>query len=126
MPKRSIRAQFLAQRKALPQDRCDTLSEQIQKKFLCSELFAEVKFLALYCAVHNEVSTDMVGNQALAAGKRPMQSTSDSRIRLVFLQVVLHVNHRVDELLQCRGAAPDPQPPVWLRRGLPRFPPGRD
>ncbi|MGD9343101.1 MAG: 5-formyltetrahydrofolate cyclo-ligase [Desulfuromonadales bacterium] len=70
MPKRSIRAQFLAQRKALPQDRCDTLSEQIQKKFLCSELFAEVKFLALYCAVHNEVSTDMVGNQALAAGKR--------------------------------------------------------
>ena len=70
MPKRSIRAQFLTERKALPQARRDKLSEQIQKKFLCSELFAEVKFLALYSAVHNEVSTDMVGNSALAAGKR--------------------------------------------------------
>jgi 5-formyltetrahydrofolate cyclo-ligase len=70
MPKRSIRAQFLAERKALPQDQRDKLSKQIQKKFLSSELFAEVKFLALYCAVHNEVSTDMAGDFALAAGKR--------------------------------------------------------
>ena len=70
MPKRSIRAQFLAERKALPQGQRDKLSEQIQEKFLCSELFAEVKFLALYCAVHNEVSTDMVGKSAFAAGKR--------------------------------------------------------
>jgi 5-formyltetrahydrofolate cyclo-ligase len=70
MPKRSIRAQFLAERKALPRDRRDELSKQIQKRFLCSALFAEVKSLALYCAVHNEVSTAMVGRCALAAGKR--------------------------------------------------------
>ena len=70
MPKRSIRAQFLAERNALPQDQRVRFSEQIQKKFLGSELFAEVKFLALYCAVRNEVSTDMVCNHALAAGKR--------------------------------------------------------
>ena len=70
MPKRSIRAQFLAERNALPQDQRVRLSEQIQEKFLGSELFAEARFLALYCAVHNEVSTDMVGSCALAAGKR--------------------------------------------------------
>lgn len=70
MPKRSIRAQFLAERKALPREQRDKLSKQIQEKFLSSELFAEVKCLALYCAVHNEVSTDMVGRCAFAAGKQ--------------------------------------------------------
>jgi 5-formyltetrahydrofolate cyclo-ligase len=54
----------------LPQDRRDELSKQIQKKFLRSELFAEVESLALYCAVHNEVLTDMVGISALKTGKR--------------------------------------------------------
>lgn len=70
MPKRSIRAQFLAERKALPRERRNRLSKQIQENFLSSELFAEVEILALYCAVHNEVSTDLVGSCALAAGKR--------------------------------------------------------
>jgi 5-formyltetrahydrofolate cyclo-ligase len=70
MPKRSIRARFLAERRSLPQDRRDKLSKQIQKKFLRSELFAEAKSLALYSAIHNEVLTDMVGMSALKAGKR--------------------------------------------------------
>ena len=70
MPKRSIRAQFLAQRKSLSQARRDKLSEQVQTKFLRSALFADAKFLALYSAIHNEVLTDVVARCALESGKR--------------------------------------------------------
>lgn len=70
MPKRSIRAQFLAERKSLSQAQRDKLSEQVQAKFLQSALFADAKFLALYSAIHNEVLTDVVARCALESGKR--------------------------------------------------------
>jgi 5-formyltetrahydrofolate cyclo-ligase len=70
MPKRSIRARFLAERKSLSQARRDKLSEQVQTKFLQSALFADAKFLALYSAIHNEVLTDVVARCALESGKR--------------------------------------------------------
>lgn len=70
MSKRSIRAQFLAERKSLSKDRRDKLSLLVQKRFLDSELFDEAESLALYSAVHNEVTTELVGKQALAAGKK--------------------------------------------------------
>jgi len=69
MPKRSIRARFLAERKSLLQQQRDELSKQVQQKFLRSELLAEVKFIALYSAIYNEVLTDTVAGWALDSGK---------------------------------------------------------
>ena len=70
MSKRSIRAQFLAERRLLSEVQRDKLSQLVQKRFLASELFEEAESLALYSAVHNEVMTDLVGEHALAAGKK--------------------------------------------------------
>lgn len=70
MPKRSIRAKLLAERKALPVDQRDLLSLQIQEKFVRSELFDGAHCLSLYSAIHNEVRTDLVARSALEAGKR--------------------------------------------------------
>jgi len=70
MPKRAIRAQFLAERKSLSQNLRGKLGKQIQKRFLQSSMFAGVKFLALYSAIHNEVLTDLVASCALEIGKR--------------------------------------------------------
>ena len=69
MPKRSIRAQFLAERKSCPIDTCVGLSVEIQNRLLLSNLFREADCLALYSAIHNEVSTDAVFIQALELGK---------------------------------------------------------
>jgi len=69
MPKRSLRARFLAERKSLSQEQRDQLSKQVQQKFLRSELLAEVKVLALYSAIHNEVLTEAVAGWALEVGK---------------------------------------------------------
>lgn len=70
MPKRAIRAQFLAERKSLSQNQRDKLGKQIQRRFIQSSLYADVNFLALYSAIHSEVTTDMVASCALQAGKR--------------------------------------------------------
>ena len=69
MPKRSIRAQFLAERRSRPLDNCINSSEEIQQRFLQSELFRCAGCLALYSAIHNEVLTGTVSARALDAGK---------------------------------------------------------
>ncbi len=69
MPKRSIRAQFLAERKAHPMETCIGLSVEIQNRFLLSDMFRAADCLALYSAIHNEVSTDTVFMRALELGK---------------------------------------------------------
>jgi 5-formyltetrahydrofolate cyclo-ligase len=69
MPKRSIRAQFLAERKLCPIETCIGLSVRIQNRLLLSNLFREADCLALYSAIHNEVSTDTVFMRALELGK---------------------------------------------------------
>ncbi len=69
MPKRSIRSKFLAERKAHPVRACVDLSDEIQRRFLQSHLFRDARCLALYSAVQNEVNTDEVARQTLAAGK---------------------------------------------------------
>ncbi len=69
MSKRSIRAQFLAERKSRPLETCIGLSVEIQKRFLLSDLFREANCLALYSAIHNEVSTDTVSMRAIELGK---------------------------------------------------------
>lgn len=69
MPKRSIRAQLLDERRSRPLETCIGPSVEIQQRFLRSEWFHRAGCLALYSAIHNEVSTDIVARQALAAGK---------------------------------------------------------
>ncbi len=69
MPKRSIRAQFLAERKSRPSEACIGSSVEIQQRFLQSSFFQHADCLALYSAIHNEVLTDRVFKRALDAGK---------------------------------------------------------
>lgn len=69
MPKRSIRNRYLVERKALSSDRCVISSSKIQQCFLQTDLFRCSRSLVLYSAVHNEVATDAVANQALEEGK---------------------------------------------------------
>lgn len=69
MPKRSIRSHYLAERKARPSHICADSSLEIQKRFLFSNLFRDARCLALYSAIHNEVSTDEIVGEALGEGK---------------------------------------------------------
>lgn len=69
MPKRSIRAQFLVERKSRPIESCIDSSDKVQQRFLCSRLFHGADCLALYSAIHNEVATDAVAVRAMEAGK---------------------------------------------------------
>jgi 5-formyltetrahydrofolate cyclo-ligase len=69
MPKRSIRALSLAERKSRPIETCIGLSLKIQNRLLLSDLFRKADCLALYSAIHNEVSTDTVFIRALELGK---------------------------------------------------------
>ena len=69
MPKRSIRTQFLAERRERPLESCINASVEIQQRFLRSELFHRADCLSLYSAIHNEVLTETVFVQALETGK---------------------------------------------------------
>jgi 5-formyltetrahydrofolate cyclo-ligase len=69
MPKRSIRSHFLAERKSRSSQTCADSSSEIQKRFMRSDLFREARCLALYSAIHNEVATDEIVEQALAEDK---------------------------------------------------------
>ena len=69
MPKRPIRAQFLAERRSLPIESRITLSVEIQRRFLQSVVFSDASVLALYSAIHNEVLTDRVAARAIEVGK---------------------------------------------------------
>ena len=69
MPKRSIRAKLLGERKSLSADTCISLSAEVQQQFLRSKLFYDANCLALYSAIHNEVQTEIVSRRALELGK---------------------------------------------------------
>ncbi|HKJ28568.1 MAG TPA: 5-formyltetrahydrofolate cyclo-ligase [Desulfuromonadales bacterium] len=69
MPKRSIRSHFLTERKSRSSQICADSSSEIQRRFMRSVFFREARCLALYSAIHNEVSTDEIVGQALDSGK---------------------------------------------------------
>lgn len=69
MPKRSIRAQFLAERKSRSVDFCADSSRKIQQRCLQSTEFARASCVALYSPIQNEVQTDLVARQVLESGK---------------------------------------------------------
>lgn len=70
MPKRSIRSQFLAQRKSLSQITCDKLSDEIQTRLIESGLLHKPSCIGLYSAINNEVLTDKIALYVLKQGKR--------------------------------------------------------
>ena len=69
MPKRSIRAQFLAERKTRSKAFCLDSSRLIQQRLVAEEVFAKARTVALYSPVYNEVATGLVAGKALKLGK---------------------------------------------------------
>jgi 5-formyltetrahydrofolate cyclo-ligase len=70
MPKRTIRAEFLSQRKSLSGRLWNQWSLDIQTRFLKSDVYRDADTLALYCSFNNEVRTDKVAQSALTDGKQ--------------------------------------------------------
>ena len=70
MPKRTLRQQMLARRRALSRDKWLLTSLQAQQNLLSLEEFSRASCVALYSAAHNEVETALILETAFAAGKR--------------------------------------------------------
>lgn len=70
MPKRSLRHQMLALRRALDHDEWLSTSRLAQQMLLSLEEYSRAKCIALYSSVHNEVDTALILQTACAAGKR--------------------------------------------------------
>lgn len=70
MPKKSIRASILAQRRQLAPDSCAGLSHAAQNRLLAIPAFAEAAALALYSPVNNEVLTGELFHAARSLGKQ--------------------------------------------------------
>lgn len=70
MPKQLVRKKLLQQRRQCALGICQSLSREIQERFLATAAFAQAECVALYASVHNEVATDLVAGATLAAGKQ--------------------------------------------------------
>lgn len=70
MPKRSLRQQMLARRRALGHDEWQAASQLAQQNLLSLEAFFRADCIALYASAHNEIGTTMIFEAAFAAGKR--------------------------------------------------------
>ena len=70
MPKRSLRSQALAQRRALSHDSWSASSRAAQINLLSLEEFARADCVALYAPAHNETGTDLILAAAFKSGKR--------------------------------------------------------
>ena len=70
MPKRSLRQQILARRRALSHDLWLTSSRMAQQQLVCLDEFTRANCIALYAPVHNETGTSEIMEVAVTAGKR--------------------------------------------------------
>jgi 5-formyltetrahydrofolate cyclo-ligase len=70
MPKRSIRSQLLAQRRALSHDSWLVSSRAAQLNLLSLDEYGRAECVALYAAAHNETDTGLILTAAFQAGKR--------------------------------------------------------
>ncbi|MDD2581375.1 MAG: 5-formyltetrahydrofolate cyclo-ligase [Desulfuromonadaceae bacterium] len=70
MPKRSLRSQLLAQRRALSHDSWCASSSEAQLNLLSLDEYAKAECVALYAPVHNETDTGLILTAAFQAGKR--------------------------------------------------------
>ena len=70
MPKRSLRSQLLAQRRALSHDLWRAFSRAAQLRLLSLDEYTEADCIALYAPAHNETDTELLLTAAFQAGKR--------------------------------------------------------
>ncbi|MFA7404266.1 MAG: 5-formyltetrahydrofolate cyclo-ligase [Pelobacteraceae bacterium] len=70
MPKRSLRSQLLAQRRALSHDSWRVSSSKAQLNLLSLDEYARAECIALYAPAHNETDTGLILTAAFQAGKR--------------------------------------------------------
>lgn len=70
MPKRSLRSQLLAQRRALDHDAWQASSHNAQQNLLSLEEYQCSECIALYAPAHNETDTADILAHAFEAGKR--------------------------------------------------------
>lgn len=70
MPKRSLRSQFLAQRRSLSHDLWCSSSRAAQLNLLSLVEYVEAKCIALYAPAHNEIDTGLILADAFHTGKR--------------------------------------------------------
>ncbi|HXE97647.1 MAG TPA: 5-formyltetrahydrofolate cyclo-ligase [Dongiaceae bacterium] len=70
MPKRSLRSQLLAQRRALSHDSWCASSNSAQLNLLSLGEYARAECVALYAPAHNETDTGLILADAFQAGKR--------------------------------------------------------
>jgi len=86
MPKRSLRQQILARRRALSHDQWLASSELAQQRLMALEQFSGAKCIALYAPAHKETDTAAILEAAFAAGKRVLYPAVCGA-RMVFRQV---------------------------------------
>src|SRR5258705_6080973 len=65
--KKNLRAIMIACRDALPGERAASMSEIIERQVIASESYRDASAVVLYAAIGNEVSTDRILADALAA-----------------------------------------------------------
>lgn len=70
MPKRSLRAEMLARRRALTPDLWSASSRAAQGRLLELEEYARAETVALYAPAHGETDTGLILAEAFRAGKR--------------------------------------------------------
>lgn len=80
MDKDHIRKTMLRLRRTMTADDVELLSLRIQKNFLASAMFEDVRVLALYSPVHNEVATAEIAVAAITAGKKICYPRVDGRL----------------------------------------------
>jgi 5-formyltetrahydrofolate cyclo-ligase len=86
MPKRSLRQQILARRRALSHDQWLESSRSAQQLLMSLEQFARAGCVALYAPTHNETDTAGILEAAFAAGKKVLYPAVCGD-RIVFRQV---------------------------------------
>ena len=86
MPKRSLRQQILARRRALSHDQWLASSRMAQRQLIALEEFSRATCIALYAPAHNETDTAGILEAAFAAGKRVLYPAVCGE-RMVFRQV---------------------------------------
>jgi 5-formyltetrahydrofolate cyclo-ligase len=75
MPKRSLRRQMLAQRRALSHDEWLASSNLAQQNIFSIEEYRQASCIALYSPAHNEINTADILATAFSAGKRVLYPT---------------------------------------------------
>jgi len=86
MPKRTLRQNILARRRALSHDQWRASSQLAQQQLVSLEEFKRADCIALYAPAHNETDTADILAVAFAAGKRVLYpAVCDDR--MVFRQV---------------------------------------